>query len=126
MPEFRILLLEDNSEFAASVGGALEARGYREVFWVSTVAEARALYEVDRFDVLLCDYELPDGTGLDFLAGIRAVDKAVAILWSGLDRSSEIAASGLDGIHAFRKDDPIEVVDLIDRLATDRASERSS
>lgn len=109
-----VLLLEDDLGFAASVVGALEARGHQTV-WALTVAAARHVYEPDRFDVLLCDYELPDGTGLDFLAGIRGSGGATTILWSGLDRSREVAASGLHVDHVFSKSDTLEAVQAIEK-----------
>lgn len=95
---------------------AFRLRGY-EVEWAKTVAEAKSLYEPDKYDVMIMDYEVPDGTGLDFLATIRGSDKAVTVLNSGLDRSREIKASGLHVDHAFSKSDVGGLFDVIESAA---------
>lgn len=108
----RVLFLEDNQQMADSVIRALEGRGH-EVVWAGTVAQARNKYRVDEFDVMLIDYELPDGTGLDFLFGIGGSDKAVTILWSGLGREKELRESGMTVDHLLLKSATIEVLDII-------------
>lgn len=107
----RVLLLEDSSNVSDAVIGFLELRGI-EVILARTVAEARAAYDPGLFDVLLVDYELPDGTGLDFLAEADREEAAV-ILWSGLDRSREVAVAGLDGIEQASKADMPDVLDHV-------------
>lgn len=94
MPQRRVLLLEDNWMTAESIMRGLEIRGIEGVR-AATVAEALEAYDVDRFDVIVCDYDLPDGTGLDFLARVRGCDKAVTVLSSGLDRSKQVEQAGL-------------------------------
>lgn len=108
----RVLLVEDDLETAASMMGAFEVRGIAAVH-AASVAEAKAAYEVDGFDFFVVDYELPDGTGIDFIATIRGVDEARVILYSGLDRSKEIAASGMD-IEQMSKSDPWALLDAIE------------
>lgn len=109
----RILMLEDDQPLAESITRALTLRGH-EVVWVRTVAEARAAYEPDAFDVLLCDYEVPDGDGLAFLSGIRGSERAKTILWSGLHRGRELEASGLSVDCLLTKDDVGAVLDAIE------------
>lgn len=111
----RVLLLEDSSNLSSIVVAALSEKGL-DVDLAQTVAEAQALYEVDKYDIMLCDFELPDGTGLDFLAGIRAVDKATTILWSGLNRQRDIDASGLHVDAFFTKEKLVEVMNYINAL----------
>lgn len=107
-----VLLLEDDRALTKAMMNALLGRGHA-VTLATTVEEARQVYEVDRFDVLLCDYELPDGTGLDFLDRIAGSDKAVTILWSGLGREKELRESGLTVDHLLVKSATIEVLDII-------------
>lgn len=114
----RVLILEDAAAVATSLAIALEARGIDYVL-ATTVEEARAAYEADGFDVLLCDYELPDGTGLDFLATIRGSDKAKPVLWSALDRSDAVAESGLHVDLVTTKDRLLEVLNYIEEVGRD-------
>jgi len=67
----------------------------------ATVAEAKiALENPAAFDIVLCDYRLPDGTGLDVLADIRQNQKPLpAVILTGLgDEETAVAAlkSGAD------------------------------
>ena len=93
---FRVFLLEDSHDTAETVQAYLRLRGI-DTFWSASLYQARGSYDPGLFDVLLVDYELPDGTGIDFLAEIDRDDQH-AILWSGLDRSRELAKAGLDGV----------------------------
>lgn len=109
----RVLLLEDDLSVADSIMRALRLRGIEGVH-ASTVAGALEAYDVDLFDVIVCDYNLPDGTGLDFLAQVRGSDKATTILCSGLDRSKELAASGMHVDHVIDKGKVGELWDIIE------------
>lgn len=110
----RILLLEDDMNMADSMIRAFETRGF-EVVHASTVAQAVGAYEPGEFDVLLCDYELPDGTGIEFLSGIHDDFNVTTILWSGLDRTKEAEESGFRHAidHVLVKSHTLEVLDLI-------------
>lgn len=91
----QILLLEDDADLASSVQRALEATGYG-VTHFRTVGDAMAAIPPIGYDVLLCDYELPDGTGLDFIAAVTKYEyRGTTILWSGLDRENEVRQYGL-------------------------------
>lgn len=111
----KILLVEDNYDTADSLIRACEIRGI-DVVLVRTVPEAHDAYEVDGFDVIVVDYELPGGTGLDFIAKIRGSDKARVVLHSGLSRSKEIEASGMD-VEQVSKSDPFALMDIIEGKA---------
>ncbi len=110
-----ILLLEDNIDVADSMMGAFRLRGWAATL-ATTVEAAKHAYTPDRFDVIVCDYELPDGVGLDFIATIRGSDKARVVLHSGLDRSREIAATGMD-VDQISKADPSALIDMITEVA---------
>ena len=65
----RVLLVEDDDEVAASLHTLLVGDGYEPIV-VRSIAEAQAT-DVERFDVVLLDWRLPDGEGIDFLKELR-------------------------------------------------------
>ena len=67
----RVLVVEDNAVVAILVEEILTGAGY-EVVMASSLAEARAAVAAD---LLLCDVDLPDGTGVDLAVelGVPAV-----------------------------------------------------
>ncbi|MBL0921471.1 MAG: diguanylate cyclase [Phycisphaerales bacterium] len=67
----RLLVIEDDADTAALVTEALEARfGAGCVAHVHRIARLGEL-DLSAFEAALCDFNLPDGTGLDALARLR-------------------------------------------------------
>ena len=66
----RLLLVEDDLTLGDAVRAFLKTRGHT-VDWVTTVADARAAAE-SPFDVILLDWRLPDGSGVDWLRELRS------------------------------------------------------
>jgi PAS domain S-box-containing protein len=63
----RILIVDDDSAQAEMVAEFLRISGYSQIDWAANI---RAFWEyLDRceYDIVLLDYKLPDGTGLDVL-----------------------------------------------------------
>ena len=67
----KIFLLEDDPALARGIGMALEAPG-RAVTLAGTLGESRPVLARERFDLLILDINLPDGSGLDLLRQLRA------------------------------------------------------
>jgi PAS domain S-box-containing protein len=92
----RVLYLEDNPMDAdLAVRELARQRGGWTLAVATTLGEARArLAETPGFDVVLTDMRLPDGTGLELLAEIRArgIPSAVVMLTGTGDESTAIAA----------------------------------
>jgi DNA-binding response OmpR family regulator len=65
----RVLVVEDDAEVSASLHALLAGEGYLPVI-ARSIAEARAARMSD-FDVVLLDWRLPDGEGIDFLKELR-------------------------------------------------------
>lgn len=65
----KILIIEDDSTFSQVLEGFLSKHGH-EPHVVNDVKKAFKITDEERFDLLLIDYRLPDGTGLDILAHI--------------------------------------------------------
>ena len=69
-PALRILLAEDHVETAKALERLLSGRGH-QVRLANSVAEAVALATESPPDLLLCDLNLKDGTGVELLSRIR-------------------------------------------------------
>lgn len=77
------MLVEDEPKVRAIVRRGLEARGY-VVEEVTTCAAATDLMGRAPPDVVVLDYELPDGTALQLLPRLRAADPTLpAIILTG-------------------------------------------
>jgi len=66
----RILIIEDDLTFCQILEGFLTKNGF-DVHVQHDVKKSIQLLDRQSFDLLLVDYRLPDGTGLDVLAHIR-------------------------------------------------------
>lgn len=65
----RVLVVEDDAQVSASLLALLESEGYAPVA-ARSLAEARAANAAG-FDVVLLDWRLPDGEGIDLLKELR-------------------------------------------------------
>ena len=81
----RLLLLEDDALLGEGLRDYLQGDGH-VVDWCRSLDEARAR-EGEPFDALLVDWQLPDGSGLDWLRSRRARgDQTPALMLSARDR----------------------------------------
>lgn len=90
-----ILLIEDDAMLAAAIVDGLQSRFPVET--VETLADADLAIATTDFDLLILDLNLPDGSGLDLLARLRAAGNFVPILiLTARDRVADRIA-GLNG-----------------------------
>jgi DNA-binding response OmpR family regulator len=75
----RVLICEDNARVSDFVARGLAAEGHA-VQVVPTLAAALAALRAARFELMLLDRMLPDGTGLDLCRRLRAEGHALPIL----------------------------------------------
>ena len=68
-PPARVLVVDDDPQVRASVEALLEIDF--EVTLASGVAEAERLLTENDFDVVLTDYDMPGGTGLQLVERVR-------------------------------------------------------
>ncbi|MEI6560310.1 MAG: response regulator transcription factor [Rhodospirillaceae bacterium] len=66
-----ILVVEDEASLRIDLADFLSVKGYA-VSGAATVTEARAHLLATRFDAVILDIGLPDGSGFDILAEIRS------------------------------------------------------
>lgn len=75
----RILLVEDETEFAATVVGALEREKF-VVDHVDSLALAREACRLHAYDLVLLDRTLPDGDGLTLVPALRAAIAGLPVI----------------------------------------------
>ncbi len=91
----RLLLLEDDDIFGEGLRDFLRSEGHR-VDWCTSLANAAAL-QGEPMDALLVDWQLPDGSGVQWLNARRARgDATPAIILTARDRLRD-RIEGLDG-----------------------------
>src|SRR5438093_2007771 len=77
-----LLIVDDEANIRSSLQSALGREGY-QVDTAETLAEGRSKLR-EAYDVVMLDVWLPDGSGLDLLAEIRAsAPETVVIVMSG-------------------------------------------
>jgi CheY-like chemotaxis protein len=119
----RVFVVEDHPSTAAAVKRYLEVSGYR-VEVAGDVRSALRFARTKRFDVLVCDLHLPDGTGWDLLMKLRRRRPVPAIAFSALDGAEHRRRSKEAGFveHVTKGSDGDMLVDIIDRLTKVKAA----
>ena len=79
MTRSSILLVEDEPAVRFGIREFLEAHGWT-VEEAQSCQEAQAAFRADRPDVAVLDYSLPDGTALDLLPRLKALDAEVPVV----------------------------------------------
>jgi two-component system response regulator PilR (NtrC family) len=94
----RILFIEDDEQLRVLVEDVLRDAGY-DVHTAVTVATAEALLASERFDLVLTDGRLPDGTG--FSIAEKATEKDIMVLvYTGYGREFSVEERSLYPIMA--------------------------
>jgi DNA-binding NtrC family response regulator len=75
----RILVVEDDPAQRLSMGRYLTAHGF-DLSEGATCQAAEVEFRARPPDVMLSDYQLPDGTGLELLAKVRQIDPMVPVV----------------------------------------------
>jgi putative two-component system response regulator len=84
-PRERVLIVDDDPSMTMLLSRILEAEGYR-CMSAGTIGDAKMTLRRSHFDVMLCDVQLPDGSGLDLVErAIAHDDELAALVVSGLD-----------------------------------------
>jgi len=79
MADGRILVVDDEPQFLASVQSFLENSGF-EVVAGTSCQQAEEVYSSAKPDAAVMDYSLPDGNVLEILPRLRAVDASIPII----------------------------------------------
>ena len=90
----KILLLEDDLSLINGLSFAFRKQGF-ELAVVRTLKEANELWGEGKYDLLVLDVSLPDGTGYEFCKKVRQVSKVPIIFSTASDEEMNIIM-GLD------------------------------
>lgn len=90
----KILLLEDDLSLINGLSFAFRKQGF-ELAVVRTLKEANELWGEGKYDLLVLDVSLPDGTGCEFCKKVRQVSKVPIIFLTASDEEMNIIM-GLD------------------------------
>ena len=90
----KIFLLEDDLSLINGLSFAFKKQGF-ELNIARTIKEADTLWEDGKYDLLVLDVSLPDGTGFEFCQKVRLTSKVPIIFLTASDEETSIIM-GLD------------------------------
>jgi two-component system nitrate/nitrite response regulator NarL len=113
----RILLADDHPMIGAALDVLLRDTGYELTGRARSGADALALVQRLKPDILLLDVNMPDGSGLDVLRQLREMptSPAAVLLTAGMDDAQLLVADGLEpnGI-VLKTSDPAHLFECIE------------
>jgi DNA-binding NtrC family response regulator len=122
LPDSRLLLVDDEAAVRLPLERFFAARGF-EVVTAGSLAEALDAYRAAVPDVVLLDYALPDGDGIELLRRLKAIDPSVPAILLTAHGSIDLAVQAVkDGAESFLTK-PVELPALlimVERLAENR------
>ncbi len=96
-PRYRVLLVEDHRVVAEGLAALLSDDPDLDVVgWVGSVADAERLTPTGPVDIVVADYWLPDGTGVDAVAALRTRWPDAAVLFLSVDDTDEVMLAALE------------------------------
>lgn len=90
----RLFLLEDDLSLINGLSFAIKKQGY-EIDIARTMLEADDLWEDGKYDLVILDVSLPDGSGFEFCRKIRQTSKIPIMFLTAADEETDIIM-GLD------------------------------
>lgn len=111
----RILLVEDEAEFAKAMRGALE-RDRFVVDWVTSISLAREASRSGVHELVLLDRTLPDGDGLSLIAQLRTDNPGVPIIVLSARGELTDRIAGLDDGADDYLVKPFELAEMLARI----------
>src|SRR5581483_11817635 len=90
----RVLVIDDDRAFGGFMVAALESRGH-DADWAGCIADGLATLYSTRYDLVVVDLRLPDGSGLEFLRhatdeGLLAHSSAILLTAHEFDEPDDI------------------------------------
>ena len=120
MPErnLKILVVEDHGDTSRLMARLLEGHGH-DVRVAECVNTALAAARGERFDLLISDIGLPDGTGLDLMRELQTIRPIKGIALSGYGSSDDVRDARAAGFaaHVTKPVDFAKLEKLIQELS---------
>jgi PAS domain S-box-containing protein len=95
---YRVLIVDDDQAQAEMVGEFLRISGFKEIGYASDIRSLWPLLKErgsTAFDILLLDYKLPDGTGLDVLDQMAKRDQQIPVVMVTGQGNERVAAQAI-------------------------------
>ncbi|OGR01442.1 MAG: hypothetical protein A2511_00780 [Deltaproteobacteria bacterium RIFOXYD12_FULL_50_9] len=116
MTNFKVLVVDDEAEFASTLAERLNMRNFKTEMAYSG-GQALAMVKPFSPDVVLLDLKMPDMNGLDVLDRIRAIDPTVEVI---MLTGHGAATNGYDGSKIRGAFDyimkPVEITELVEKI----------
>jgi DNA-binding NtrC family response regulator len=90
----RVMVVDDEEGIRFALKSFLESKGYA-VTLADSCGEAEKLFRTTPVDLVVLDYSLPDGDGVDLLTRLRAVDGFVPVVMLTAHGSIELAVRAI-------------------------------
>jgi len=122
----RLLIIEGNKNDAQLLLGALGPAGDgREIHCVSGVSEAVRALEGSGWDLVVCNFRLPDGSGLDVLGQIQTTcpSPPVIMVSETIDEEAVISSIRAGAADFAIKDNTVRLVAAVGREVARRGEE---
>ena len=85
----KLLLLEDDLSLVTGLSFVFKKQGH-ELEVARTIREADALWSEGKYDLLVLDVSLPDGTGFTFCEKVRQVSKVPIMFLTASDEEMNV------------------------------------
>lgn len=121
MSKTRVMIVDDEAEFANTLAERLSLRGY-EMHVVTLPAEAMPRLEAIRPDILLLDLRMPGISGAEILISARQLypSTKVILMTGHMDLEQTINGLKLKSPQYIVK--PVDIKELMERMAALRTS----
>lgn len=115
---FSAMVVDDHPLIRESMVGRLKAMGATDVTEAASIAEARARARSGPRDLGVLDLALPDGSGLDLLAALRAQGWGRLVVLSAADDPHAVRAAFMAGAQGYllKSASPTVVTDGVRRV----------
>ena len=109
----RILIIEDEVTLNQTLSDGLKEFGYQSDI-AENISDARYMIDIRNYDLILLDWMLPDGNGIDLIPEIKSKSHktAVIVLSARDDKESEIAALKIGADDYIKKPFDFEILQM--------------
>jgi DNA-binding NtrC family response regulator len=117
-----VLLVEDEPELRLSLGRYPQRNDY-DLAEADTCVAAESIFRARRPDIVLTDYQLPDGNAQELLARLKAIDRTVPVVMLTEHASIDLAVRAIhEGAEQFltKPVDYAALIAILNRLSDGR------